>query len=182
MDKKEELRDLIVRTALLKGDFVLSSGAKSNYYVDLRRVSLSAEGVSLIAELVLETLDSGPSVQMIGGPTIGADPIVGAVAALSRARGRLLDAFLVRKQSKAHGTQAKVEGPPIAGKAVAVLDDVGTTGASLITALEAAREQGADVRRALIVLDRGEGAAEAVTTAGKWIDDATEMIDRNESM
>jgi orotate phosphoribosyltransferase len=162
MNRKEQLKKTVSEKALLRGDFVLSSGARSTFYIDLRRVSLSSEGVSLIAELVLDTLESGPPVEMIGGPTIGADPIVGAVAALSRSRGRGLDAFLVRKASKDHGTKSKVEGPSVEGKAVAVIDDVGTTGGSLLTALEAARDAGANVVRAMVVLDRLEGAREAV--------------------
>ncbi len=166
MNKKQELRDLIVKEALLKGDFVLSSGARSSYYIDLRKVSLSALGVTLIAELVLELLKTGPSAQMIGGPTIGADPIIGAVAALSHSRGAPIDAFLVRARTKGHGTQSKIEGPPVEGKKVAVIDDVGTTGASLLGALEAARAAGAEVTRALVVLDRQEGAADAVREAG----------------
>lgn len=166
MTRKEQLRDIVSKKALLKGDFVLSSGARSSFYIDLRRVSLSSEGVHLIAELVLDVLEEGPPVDMIGGPTIGSDPIVGAVAALSRSRGRPLDAFLVRKASKGHGTKSKIEGPPVEGKRVAVIDDVGTTGGSLLTALEAAKEAGAKVARAMVVLDRGEGAAEAVGRFG----------------
>jgi len=166
MNRKDELRDLVSKKALLTGDFVLSSGAKSSFYIDLRRVSLSAEGVSMIAELVLDVLESGPPVEMIGGPTIGSDPIVGAVAALSHGRGNPIDAFLVRKASKGHGTRSKIEGPSVEGKTVAVIDDVGTTGGSLLTALEAAKEGGANVVRAIVVLDRGEGATESVRKFG----------------
>jgi len=166
MAKKEDLIQLVKDVALMRGDFVLSSGARSSYYIDLRRVSLSAKGVSLVAELLLDRLDESPEIEMIGGPTIGADPIVGAVAALSRLRGRPLDAFLVRKKSKEHGTRSKVEGPPVEGKNVAVVDDVGTTGASLLTAVIGARESGARVLRAFTVLDRKEGAAEALQAEG----------------
>ncbi len=166
MDKRQQLIDLVKRDALMRGDFVLSSGARSDYYIDLRKVSLSSEGVFLIAELVIEILEKGPKVEMIGGPTIGADPIVGAVAALSRQGAGPLDAFLVRRQAKGHGTKSQIEGPSVQGKSVAVIDDVGTTGGSLIGAVQAAREAGAKVSRALIVLDRCEGAAESVRAAG----------------
>jgi orotate phosphoribosyltransferase len=180
MDNSKELRNLVIRKALLKGHFVLSSGATSNYYVDLRRVSLSSEGVSLIAQLVLSKLESGRAVDMIGGPTIGADPIVGAVTALSRTRKRQLDGFLVRKQSKEHGTRAKVEGPPVAGKTVAVIDDVVTTGSSLLLALEAARDAGAEVARVLAVLDRNEGAAAAVEKHGLRLESLLTLADITE--
>jgi len=180
MDRKQELKALVVRDALLKGEFVLSSGKTSNYYVDIRKISLSSEGVALIAELILEKLDGGRAVDMIGGPTIGADPIVGAVAALSRRSKRPMDAFLVRKQSKEHGTRAKIEGPPVAGKAVAVIDDVVTTGSSLISALEAAREGGAHVARVLAVLDRNEGAAQAVEKLGLRLEPLLTLADITE--
>lgn len=177
MDRKRELIDLVAEKALLRGDFVLSSGARSSYYIDLRRVSLSAHGVSLIAELVLDMLEEGPPVDMIGGPTIGADPIVGAVAALSHARGRPLDAFLVRKESKGHGTRTRIEGPSVEGKKLAVIDDVGTTGASLIMAVEAARESGADVVRAFVVLDRNEGATGSVQKTGLQLESLLALSD-----
>jgi orotate phosphoribosyltransferase len=166
MSTRDQLRDIVSKKALLRGDFVLSSGARSTFYIDLRRVSLSAQGVALIAELVLDMLADGPEVEMIGGPTIGSDPIVGAVAALSRGRGAPIDAFLVRKASKEHGTKSKIEGPSVKGKTVAVIDDVGTTGGSLLTALEAAKDAGANVARAIVVLDRSEGATEAVAKFG----------------
>jgi orotate phosphoribosyltransferase len=177
MDRRKELIDLVTAKALMRGDFVLSSGARSTFYIDLRKVSLSAAGVLLIAELVLDLLSEGPPVEMIGGPTIGADPIVGAVAAISHSRGRAMDAFLVRKSTKDHGTQMKIEGPPVAGKKVAVIDDVGTTGSSLIGALEAAREGGAEVTRALVVLDRREGAGESVRAAGLELESLITLAD-----
>lgn len=177
MDKRKELIDLVTAKALMRGDFVLSSGARSSFYIDLRKVSLSAAGASLIAELVLDLLHEGPGVDMIGGPTIGADPIVGAVAATSHARGRPIDAFLVRKSTKAHGTQLKIEGPPVKGRKVAVIDDVGTTGSSLVGALEAARDGGAEVTRALVVLDRREGAGESVRKAGLELESLITLAD-----
>jgi orotate phosphoribosyltransferase len=177
MEKRRELVDLVTAKALMRGDFVLSSGARSSFYIDLRKVSLSAAGVTLIAELVLDLLSKGPPVDMIGGPTIGADPIVGAVAAISHAKGGAIDAFLVRKSTKDHGTQMKIEGPPVKGKRVAVIDDVGTTGGSLIGAVEAAREGGAEVTRAIVVLDRREGASESVREAGLELESLITLSD-----
>ncbi|GIW89233.1 MAG: orotate phosphoribosyltransferase [Isosphaeraceae bacterium] len=158
---RDRLISLLKRDALRFGQFLLASGKTSHFYVDGRRVTLSAEGARLIGEGILDILRSRPEVEAIGGLTLGADPIVGAVLALAPARQREgLRGFLVRKESKAHGTGRLVEGPLEPGMVVAIVDDVATTGGSSLKAVEAVEAIGCRVACVIAVLDRLEGAAE----------------------
>ncbi len=159
---RQRLIDLLKRDALRLGSFTLASGRTSHYYVDGRRVTLSAEGAAVVGAGVLDLLSDLPDVVAVGGLTLGADPIVGATLAIAGAGDRsALRGFLVRKEAKAHGTGNLVEGPLEPGSVVAILDDVATTGGSSLRAVAAVEAMGCRVARVIVVLDRLEGAAEA---------------------
>jgi orotate phosphoribosyltransferase len=165
----ERLRliELLQRDALKRGTFTLASGRTSHYYVDGRKVTLSAEGAALIGAGVLEQLAGRPEIKALGGLTLGADPIVGATLALAPAAGLgHLRGFLVRKQAKNHGTGNLIEGPLEPGSTLAIVDDVATTGASSLQAVEAVQAIGCKVAVVIAVLDRLEGAAAAFAARG----------------
>jgi orotate phosphoribosyltransferase len=148
--------------AVVHGRVTLSSGAQADYYVDLRRVTLHHEAARLIGRLIRE-LTCDWSYQAVGGLTLGADPVAAAVL---HAPGRPVDAFVVRKSVKEHGMQRRIEGPDVAGRAVLAVEDTSTTGASVLTAVAALREAGADVVGVATVVDRDTGAREAIEAAG----------------
>jgi orotate phosphoribosyltransferase len=163
----ERLVALLRRDALRTGTFTLASGRTSHYYVDGRKVTLSANGAALVGAGVLEQLRSRPEIVAVGGLTMGADPIVGAVLALAPAAGLgHLRGFLVRKGAKEHGTGKLVEGPLDPGDTVAIVDDVATTGGSSLQAVQAVEAIGCKVAIVIVVLDRLEGAAEAFAARG----------------
>ncbi len=159
------------RGAIRYGDFTLSSGRKSSYYFDGRLLSLDPEGAHLIGNALLSVIggrdDAG--IAAIGGPTLGADPIVAAVAMASwqsAEGGRPLPAFIVRKEAKGYGTAQLIEGPLPAGATVVIVDDACTTGGSLFHAIDAAEEAGCTVGLVLAVLDRNEGGSDAIRERG----------------
>jgi orotate phosphoribosyltransferase len=164
---RNRLLTILRREAYAKKNVILSSGKTSNYYIDCRKVTLSAEGAFLTAKLLLSSLAGSP-VQAIGGLTLGADPIVAAVAALSFADHQPLQAFIVRKESKKHGQRRSIEGPPLeSGAPVAIVDDVATTGGSLLKAIARVREETDwHIARVLCLVDRQEGAHETLAQAG----------------
>ena len=164
--EKTRLVGLLKRDGLRLGDFTLASGKRSHFYIDGRRVTLSAEGAAMIAEGVLEILKGRPEVQAVGGLTMGADPIVGATLAIAGARGLPLLGFLVRKETKGHGTGRLVEGPVEGRQVVAIVEDVTTTGGSALKAIEAIEAIGCRVDCVVTVLDRREGAALAFRSRG----------------
>jgi orotate phosphoribosyltransferase len=166
-EHRQRLIALLRRDALKVGSFTLASGRSSHYYIDGRKVTLSAEGAGLIARGMLDLLAAYPAVTAVGGLTMGADPIVGATLALAPAHGReALRGFLVRKQAKAHGTGNLVEGPLEPGSTVAIVDDVATTGGSSFQAIDAVLSLGCKVAVVAVVIDRLEGAAEAFAARG----------------
>lgn len=160
------LIELLRERSVRWGDFTLASGAKSDLYVDARQTTLHARGARLIAEALLERLL--PEVEAIGGPVTGADPIAGAVAALSDLRGRPIHGFMVRKEPKGHGRMLWVEGREnlADGAPVCLVEDTVTTGGSLLRAIENTEAAGLKVVQVLVVVDREEGAAERVRAAG----------------
>lgn len=163
---RTRLRELILEKALRFGDFTLASGQKSNYYIDGRMVTLDGEGAYCLARCILETLKN-EDIAAVGGMALGADPISGATAAVSVTIGRQLDAFMVRKQPKDHGTGKQVEGALGAGTRVAMLEDTVTTGGSTLKAIEAVeRERGAEIAVIIAMVDRMQGASELFTKAG----------------
>ena len=165
--KREQLIGLLRRNALKRGTFTLASGRTSHYYVDGRKVTLSAEGAILVGAGVIEQLASRPEINAVGGLIIGADPIVGATLALAAEAGLShLRGFLVRKETKTHGTGNLIEGPLEPGSTVAIVDDVATTGGSSIQAALAVEAIGCKVAVVIVVLDRLEGAAAAFAARG----------------
>lgn len=154
---KQELKKLLKDTGAVKtGEFTLSSGKKSNFYVDCRKVTLHPQGAKLIGKIILDKI-KGLKVAAIGGLTLGADPITSAVVTLSDIPG-----FIVRKKAKEHGTQQRIEGIIAKGFNVVIVEDVATTGASALQAIEAVEAIGAKVVKVIAVVDREEGAKEAL--------------------
>ena len=156
MEDKESLKKLLKERAVKFGEFTLSSGKKSNFYVDCRKVSLHPEGAKLIGNLILAKI-KGLKVDAVGGLTLGADPITSAVVTLSNIPG-----FIVRKKEKEHGTKQKIEGILEPGWSVVIVEDVATTGASALEAIQAVEAAGAKVTKVIAVVDREEGAKEAL--------------------
>lgn len=164
--EKSRLLELLKTEALRKGRFILSSGKESSFYLDGRIVTMLPEGAYLIGRIMLDMI-KGAGVTALGGPTLGADPIVGAVAALSFENGSPLKTFIVRKAAKGHGTQRQVEGPALhKGDRVVLVDDVATSGKSLVEAKEVLDTMGIAVDRAIVIVDRNEGARESLAAAG----------------
>ncbi len=162
---RESLLTHITETAVVRGPVTLSSGQQGDYYVDLRRVTLDGAAAPLVGEVMLD-LVADLDVVAVGGLTMGADPVATAMLHAAAARGRRLDAFVVRKEGKAHGLQRRIEGPDVAGRRVLAVEDTSTTGGSALTAVEALREAGAEVVAVAVIVDRDTGAAERVREAG----------------
>ena len=172
MDPRTRLKALVAEKCILRGEFTLASGQTSNVYFDCKRATLDPEGLSLLATLLLETIDrlerrDGRPIDAIGGPTIGADPVVGHVAGRSFERaaagtGHPVRAFLVRKASKDHGTRRLIENDPPAGSRVVVFEDVVTTARSTLEAIETVESAGHTVVAVVAVVDREQGGAEAL--------------------
>jgi orotate phosphoribosyltransferase len=154
---KSALREQILAKAVVHGKVVLSSGREAEYYVDLRRVTLDGIAAPLVGEVMLD-LTSHLAFDAVGGLTLGADPVATAMLHAAAARGRHLDAFVVRKSEKAHGLQRRIEGPDVTGRRVLAVEDTSTTGDSVLTAVAALRDAGAEVVAVAVIVDRGAGA------------------------
>jgi len=167
---REQLRRLISDLAVVRGKVTLASGREADYYVDLRRVTLHHAAAPLIGHLLLDMLEEaghGPAeIDAVGGLTLGADPVATALLHAAASRGLELDAFVVRKEAKSHGLQRRIEGPDVAGRKVVAVEDTSTTGGSVLTAVEALRDAGADVRAVAVIVDRDTGAREAIEAEG----------------
>jgi orotate phosphoribosyltransferase len=163
MSDREALRQQITDKAVVHGKVILSSGREADYYVDLRRVTLDAQAAPLIGRVMLD-LTSDWDYDAVGGLTLGADPVGTAMLHAAAARGDRVDAFVVRKEGKAHGLQRRIEGPDVAGRRVLAVEDTSTTGSSVMAAVDALREAGADVIGVAVIVDRGAG--DAVREAG----------------
>ena len=166
MYDKEALVALFRHKALKFGDFTLASGRKASYYLDGKQVTLDANGARLVAEGILDLLDGQPMPDAVGGMSIGADPITAAVITMSAVRGTPLCGFMVRKQSKGHGTNQYIEGPVQPGQQVVIVEDVVTTGGSSLTAIQRCEAFGLKVVRVIAIVDRMEGGAQAFAEAG----------------
>jgi orotate phosphoribosyltransferase len=162
---RARLLELIRTLAVVHGRVTLSSGREADYYVDLRRITLHGEAAPLVGR-VMRDLVADWTFEAAGGLTLGADPVATALLHACAADGAALDAFVVRKEGKAHGLQRRIEGPDVAGRRVLVVEDTSTTGGSALTAVEALREAGADVVGVAVIVDRGTGAREAVEAQG----------------
>ena len=176
----QQLLSILARTSFKLGQFKLSSGGTSDYYIDCRTTTLHAEGGRLTGEAILDLLnEKGINAEAVGGLTLGADPIVSNVATASAWRAQsnpgapLLHGFLVRKAEKAHGTGRRIEGFCREGARVAIVDDVCTTGASTINAIEAAREAGMNVVAVVCIVEReeanGRPAVEAAAAGAPFL-------------
>ena len=167
---REQLRELIRELAVVRGRVTLSSGAQADYYVDLRRVTLHHRAAPRVGHVLLDHLEElgfgTAEVDAVGGLTLGADPVATALLHAAASRGQDLDAFVVRKEAKAHGLQRRVEGPEISGRRVLVVEDTSTTGGSPLTALAAVREAGATPVGVAVIADRDTGAAEKIEAEG----------------
>jgi len=165
---KPRLVELIKQLAVVHGKVTLSSGIEADYYVDLRRATLHHEAAPLIGQVVLDMLDAAGITEFdaVGGLTMGADPVATAILHQAAARGRAVDAFVVRKQAKAHGMGRQVEGPDVKGKRVVVVEDTSTTGGSPLTAAKALEEAGAIIVAVATVVDRDTGADKVISDAG----------------
>lgn len=159
---KTRLFDLLKAQAFFRGKFMLSSGKESNFYLDARLVTLSAQGAYLTARLMLDMVKNDLP-DAIGGPTLGADPMVGAIAFLSYQNGKPLPTFIIRKTPKAHGKGNQVEGPTLKeGSKVVLIDDVATTGKAFVESIEVLQKMNVNVKKAICMVDRREGAREAL--------------------
>ena len=165
MSARDDLREQIVTKAVIKGRVVLSSGMAADYYVDLRRITLDGVAAPLVGQVMLD-LSVGLEYEAVGGLTLGADPVAAAMLHAGAARGRPLDAFVVRKAGKAHGLQRRIEGPEVTGRRVLAVEDTSTTGASVLTAVEALRDAGAEVVAVAVIVDRETGARERIESEG----------------
>ena len=161
-DLRIHLAALVRELAVVHERVTLSSGLEADYYVDLRRATLHSAAAPLIGVLVRE-LTADWDYDAVGGLTLGADPVAAAVL---HAPGRAIDAFVVRKATKEHGLQRRIEGPDVAGRAVLAVEDTSTTGGSVLTAVDALRDAGARVVGVATVVDRDTGARQAVEAAG----------------
>lgn len=159
------LLPLLASQAYRHGNFTLASGRSSHHYVNCKPVSLSGTGLALLGALMLEQVEA--EARAVAGLTLGADPLVSAVAMMAALEGRELNALIVRKEAKGHGTGAWLEGPlPEPGSTITVLEDVVTTGGSSLKAVQQLREAGYTVNRVVTIVDRQEGGIEAMTAAG----------------
>ena len=165
-DCKKRLFVLLKTQAFFKGDFTLSSGKKSNYYLDARLVTLSAEGAFLCGRL-LPDLVKEHKPTAIGGPTLGADPMVGAVGAVSFLEKKPVKTFIIRKEAKGHGKGRMVEGPELtANDRIVIIDDVATTGKAFLHSLDALALDGLKPAACACIIDRQDGAREALAARG----------------
>jgi len=163
---KQRLWQILKSEAFFREKIILSSGKESDYYFDARRVTLSAEGAYLSAKIILEMIKN-EDIVAIGGPTLGADPLVGAIALLSYQRKKPLQTFIVRKAPKPHGKQQQLEGPPVPEDAeVILIDDVATTGKAFLEAMDVLSRYRIRVRKAICLIDREEGAKQALAQRG----------------
>ncbi|HQP09845.1 MAG TPA: orotate phosphoribosyltransferase [Candidatus Omnitrophota bacterium] len=164
--EREELRQLIIKNAYFREKIVLSSGKESDYYIDARLVTLSARGAYLCARMILDKVGAD-KIAAIGGPTLGADPMLGAIGVVSLQSGKPIDTFIIRKAPKPHGKQQQIEGPALKkGDRVVLIDDVATTGKAFVQSLDVLAALGIRAEKAICIVDRNEGAREAVAAKG----------------
>jgi orotate phosphoribosyltransferase len=168
---QQRLRDLLRERSVIRGDFTLASGRRSTFYIDARRTTMSGEGLAVIGALGLERLAiRNWAPDLVGGLTLGADPVAYALVAAARAQGRPLDAFTVRKQPKTHGTTQRIEGCFTPGAGIVVVEDVITTGHSAAEAIAAVTAAGGRVLGVLAVVDREEGGRATLEQTGHAVE------------
>lgn len=163
MSSHKLLRKQIIKKAVVHGKVILSSGKEADYYVDLRRITLDHKAAPLVGKVMLN-LTKKLDFDAVGGLTLGADPVAAAMMHVAARRGHMIDAFVVRKEEKAHGLQRRIEGPDVKGKRVLAVEDTSTTGGSVLTAVKALEEAGAIVVGVAVIVERG--AKDAIEAAG----------------
>jgi orotate phosphoribosyltransferase len=151
---RDDLLGMVRRLAVVHGEVVLSSGQRADWYIDLRRVLLDGKAAPVAGRVMLD-LTADLDFDAVGGLTLGADPVATAMLHAAAAKGRKLDAFVVRKTEKAHGLQRRIEGPDVAGRRVLAVEDTSTTGNSVLTAVDVLTEAGAKVVGVAVVVERG---------------------------
>ncbi len=162
---KAKLLEQVNKHAVVHGDFTLSSGQKSTYYIDGKLLSLMPEGLNYLSRVILEMIKDD-DVDAIGGLTLGADPIIAGVAALSYESDSPVAGLIIRKEKSSHGREKRIEGPIKPGMRVVVVEDVVTTGSSSFKAIEALEEAGCKVVKVIVMVDRLQGGAEAFAAKG----------------
>ena len=165
MAARGELIENVKTQAVVRGKVTLASGKEADYYVDLRRVTLDGAAAPLVGEVMTE-LVADWDFDAVGGLTLGADPVAVAMLHHAAHSGGRLDAFVVRKESKAHGLQRRIEGTEVAGRRCLVVEDTSTTGGSVMTAVDAVREAGGEVVGVAVIVDRSTGAKEKIEAEG----------------
>jgi orotate phosphoribosyltransferase len=173
---RADLLSVIKAKAVVHGEVILSSGQRADWYIDLRRVTLDGQAAPLVGRVMLG-LTADLAYDAVGGLTLGADPVATAMMHAAAARGRNLDAFVVRKTEKAHGLQRRIEGPDVAGRKVLAVEDTSTTGNSVLAAVDALAEAGAEVVGVAVIVERG--ARPRVTQRGLPYRAAYELADLN---
>ncbi len=161
------LHEIILDKSLKFGDFILSSGVHSKYLFQLRQTTMLPEGAALIGEIVVDFMKRR-NIRCVGGLELGAVPLVSAISTVSHYKKYPVDAFFVRKSAKIHGAQERIDGYVCGGKEVLFIDDVATSGKSVLTAVDAMREEfpSSTVRTAFVVVDREEGATQNLAERG----------------
>ena len=180
-EMKERLGEIIIARSFKYSDnppFTLASGKKSNYYFNCKPTTLDPEGMNLIGELLFDMLKDS-EITAAGGLTLGADPIANALSVISYQKGKPIKSFIVRKDSKDHGTKSSIEGNISPGEKVVIIDDVITTGGSTITAIEQARAAGLIVEKVITLIDREEGGKENIL---RHVNDIKSVLTRTEIM
>jgi orotate phosphoribosyltransferase len=165
MTERDELKTILKTRSIMRGQFTLVSGRKSTYYINGKLTSLHSRGLYLTAKLLLDRFDH-ETYDAFAGPTIGADPIIGALLALASERGLEKEGLLIRKETKGHGTKSLIEGNIEEGMRVIILEDVATTGGSLLRAARAIEEGGGVIAGIYTLVDREEGATASIAEAG----------------
>jgi len=175
---RSRLVELLLTRSIQHGEFHLAGGQRSNYYIDARRTTMSAEGLALVGRLGLSAIRArGWTPHAVGGLTLGADPVAYAIAAASAAMPPTIDAFTVRKDQKSHGTGRRVEGNLRPGDRVVVVEDVITTGGSALRAIAAVEEARAEVLGVLGLVDRLAGGSRAIEAKGHEVVAITTIVD-----
>ncbi|WP_456386563.1 orotate phosphoribosyltransferase [Desulfolithobacter sp.] len=169
MNERQRLKELLLEKSYRKGTFTLTSGKTSDFYVDGKQTTLDAEGAYLCGRLLFEMIRNHPEkITGVGGMTLGADPLVTAVSLVSYLEKEPIPAFIVRKEAKGHGTGNFIEGKNnlVPGETVALVEDVVTTGGTLLKVIERVENEGFKVALVATVVDREEGGAEALAKQG----------------
>ncbi|MGM0484558.1 MAG: orotate phosphoribosyltransferase [Candidatus Krumholzibacteriota bacterium] len=164
-DYREELKEILTARSILKGDFTLVSGKKSSYYINGKMTTLHSRGLYLASRLLMEEFE-GLEYGAFAGPVIGADPIIGSLLTLAATEGIEKEGLLIRKGSKEHGTRKLVEGNITEGLRTVIVEDVVTTGGSLLKAAEAVQKEGGVIAGVGVIVDREEGGPENIREAG----------------